>query len=50
MSEKMCIRDSFYDAGAAIGNTPVDQLCNRFPFLFEEPELVGWPELDGRSV
>ena len=33
----------FYDAGAAIGNTPVDQLCNRFPFLFEEPELVGWP-------
>lgn len=33
----------FYDAGAAIGNTPVDQLCNRFPFLFEEPELVEWP-------
>jgi hypothetical protein len=33
----------FYDAGAAIGNTPVDQLGNRFPFLVEEPELVGWP-------
>ena len=31
----------FYDAGAAIGNTPVDQLGCRFPFLFEEPELVG---------
>ena len=33
----------FYDAGAAIGNTSVDQLCNRFPFLFEEPERAGWP-------
>ncbi len=32
----------FYDAGAAIGNTPLDQLCNRFPFLFEELEEAGW--------
>ena len=29
----------FYDAGAVNGNTPVEQLGNRFPFLFEEVGL-----------
>ena len=32
----------FYDAGAVTGNTPVDRLCSRFPFLFEEPPYMGW--------
>ena len=34
----------FYDAGAATGNTPIDRLCSRFPFLFEEPAYMGWVE------
>ena len=30
----------FYDAGAANGNTPVERIGERFPFLLVEPEPV----------